>query len=173
MTLLKAQPVKTEGGTKYPASDYAYVPDSKSPSTWKLRLTSSPGGEPDAKIVGAAIAALGVGFRGQKVKIPSKDLPKVKAKVRAAWIKANPDKDPADMPRVIAKVDDTDNLLKVVPSAIDEYDELEEVEPAPESDGEEETDVARLVKAYIDPAEGAKTFAEILQIGRASCRERV
>lgn len=94
---------KTEGGKSFPASDYAYVPDAKTPSTWKLRLTATPGGTPDPQIVGAAIAALGKGFRGNKVQIPDADLAAVKAKVKTAWIKANPDKDPKkDLPAVVA-----------------------------------------------------------------------
>lgn len=93
---------KTDGGKCYPASDYAYVPDPESPSTWKLRLTSTPGGDPDPGIVGAAVAALGPGgFRGNRVQIPAADLPKVKAKVRAAWKKANPDKSADEMPATI------------------------------------------------------------------------
>jgi hypothetical protein len=91
---------KSEGDAgNFPASDYAYVPDPAKPSTWKLRLTKTPGGTPDAGIVGAAIAALGKGFRGQKVDIPAAALAGVKAKVAAAWKKANPDKDPDDMPK--------------------------------------------------------------------------
>lgn len=93
---------KTEAGKSFPAGDYAYVPDAEKPSTWKLRLTSTPGGTPDPQIVGAAIAALGAGFRGNKVQIPADELPGVKAKVKAAWIKANPDKDKKEMPSVIA-----------------------------------------------------------------------
>lgn len=93
---------KTEDGENFPSGDYAYVPDPDMPSTWKLRLTSTPGGDPDPQIVGAAIAALGKGFRGNKVQIPSAELAKVKAKVKSAWKKANPDKDEKDMPTVIA-----------------------------------------------------------------------
>jgi len=89
---------KREGGMDFPARDYAYVPDSEAPSTWKLRLTAEPGGTPDPNIVGAAAAALGPGFRGQKAQVPAADLPAVKAKVRAAWRKANPDKDASEMP---------------------------------------------------------------------------
>lgn len=92
---------KSEDGTEFPASDYAYVPDPTKPSTWKLRLTKTPGGDPDPGIVGAAIAALGKGFRGNKVEIPAADRAKVVAKVRAAWKKANPDKKPDEMPDVI------------------------------------------------------------------------
>lgn len=93
---------KTEAGSCYPASDFAYVPDSESPSTWKLRLTKTPGGNPDPGIVGAAVAALGPeGFRGNRVQIPADDIPKVKAKVRTAWKKANPEKDASEMPETI------------------------------------------------------------------------
>jgi hypothetical protein len=94
-------PKKTEDGQGFPASDYAYVPDPEKPSTWKLRLTKEPGGDPDPGIVGAAAAALGKGFRGQKVDIPAGDLAKVKAAVRSAWTKANPGKDADDMPEGI------------------------------------------------------------------------
>ncbi len=92
---------KAEGDENYPASDYAYVPDPQHPSTWKLRLTSSPGGDPDARIVGAAVAALGKGFRGQRVQIPASDLAAVKKKVLAAWHKANPDRSEDQIPSIL------------------------------------------------------------------------
>jgi hypothetical protein len=95
-------PMKTEDGITYPASAYAYVPDPESPSTWKLRLWDSEKNV-TASQVGAAIAALGKGFRGNKVEIPAEDLSKVKSKVRAAWKKANPDKGVDEMPEVIKK----------------------------------------------------------------------
>jgi hypothetical protein len=100
-TVVEKAETKTEDGKSFKSSDYAYVPDPDKPSTWKLRLTNTPGGEPDAGIVGAAIAALGKGFRGNKVQIPASDLGKVKAKVRAAWKKANPDKNPDEMSEVL------------------------------------------------------------------------
>lgn len=77
--------MKTEGGVQFPSAAYAYVPDAETPSTWKLRLWETPEKKVTAKQVGMAIAALGAGFRGNKVEIPSGDLPKVKAKVKAAW----------------------------------------------------------------------------------------
>lgn len=92
---------KTEDGKSFPRGAYAYVPDPEMPSTWKLRLWVEPGGGPDSGIVGAAIAALGKGFRGQKVQIPAADLPAVKAKVRAAWKAANPDKTDDEIPPTI------------------------------------------------------------------------
>jgi len=107
---------KSEDGKKFPASDYAYVPDANKPSTWKLRLTAKPGGKPDSGIVGAAAAALGKGFRGQKVQIPKADLPAVKAKVRAAWKKANPDKEADEMPAGIKESSaETDVVGAIIP----------------------------------------------------------
>jgi hypothetical protein len=105
-----ARVTKTEGGKSYFSSDYAYVPDASAPSTWKLRLTNTPGGKPDPHIVGAAVAALGKGFRGQKVQIPSSDLPAVKVKVRRAWKAANPDATPEEMPDVLKATQDQDGV---------------------------------------------------------------
>lgn len=114
----KAKEVPMKEG--YPASDYAYVPDPQKPSTWKLRLTSEAGGKPDAGIVGAAIAALGVGFRGNKVQIPEADLSAVKDKVRTAWRSIH-GKD-AELPRAIAKCSDGFIFAKG-----DEFDEKTEI----------------------------------------------
>lgn len=72
-------------------SDYAYTPDLKNPSTWKLDIS-------DASHVGGAIAALTSGFRGQKVDIPASHKELVKAKVVAAWVKFHPSKTAADCP---------------------------------------------------------------------------
>jgi hypothetical protein len=96
---------QTQGGQCFPASDYAYVPDRTKPSTWKLRLTSTPGGKPDSGIVGAAAAALGPGFRGRKVQIPSSARGAVVSRVRAAWRAANPDRGAEDMPGALSKGD--------------------------------------------------------------------
>lgn len=98
------QATKRERGKDFPASDFAYTPDRERPSTWKLRLTNDPGGEPDSRIVGAAVAALGPGgFRGNRVQIPRNAMAGVKAKVRRAWLKANPDKSRDDLPAAIKK----------------------------------------------------------------------
>lgn len=81
---------KTEGGVKFSAKHYAYVPDPDEPSTWKLRLYDKPGDStPSAALTGDATAALGPkGWRGHKVQIPEKDLAGVKAKVAAAYTRA-------------------------------------------------------------------------------------
>ena len=80
---------KTDGGAEFPAAAYAYVPDADKPSTWKLRLWSSPSSKESARQIGMALSALGPGFRGQKVQIPASDLLRVKARVRAAWRKVH------------------------------------------------------------------------------------
>jgi LysM repeat protein len=85
---LKQKPMKTEGGVKFPASDFAYVPDPEKPSTWKLRLSEGSPGNVTIKQLGRAAAAFSPGgFRGQKVQIPSSDVGKVKGKIRAAYKK--------------------------------------------------------------------------------------
>ena len=96
----KAVHGRTQGGVTYPRSDYAYTPSAE-PSTWKLRLTKTPGGSPDPGIVGAAVAALGKGFRGNKVQIPDADLPAVRSRVRSAWKQANPDKGGEELSEVL------------------------------------------------------------------------
>lgn len=95
-----ARQMKTEDGVEYPSEAFAYVPDPESPSTWKLRLWESPDKKVTARQVGMAVAALGAGFRGQKVEIPAGDLAGVKAKVRSAWNDANPDRED-EMPSVL------------------------------------------------------------------------
>ena len=99
-------PKKTEDGIEYPAEAFAYVPDPEMPSTWKLRLWESPDDKITARQVGMAVAALGAGFRGNKVEIPSGDLAGVKAKVRSAWSKANPDRTESDMPPVLKSTEE-------------------------------------------------------------------
>jgi len=75
---------KTEGGESFPAEDYAYVPDAESPSTWKLRLTESPGKLTVIQVARAITALQPGGFRGQKVDIPSGDKPGVIGKISGA-----------------------------------------------------------------------------------------
>ena len=90
--VLKAY-TKREQGEDFPAAAFAYVPDAKKPSTWKLRLWDSLEQKVTRAQVGAAVAALGKGFRGKKVQIPAAALGKVKDKVRAAYRRVNPGKE--------------------------------------------------------------------------------
>lgn len=87
-TMQKAA-TKREQGEDFPAAAYAYVPDPQSPSTWKLRLWDSLDNKETAQQVGRALAAIGPGFRGQKVSIPSKDMAGVKRKILGAWRKTH------------------------------------------------------------------------------------
>lgn len=79
--------------SKNPA-DYAYVPDAKKPTTWKLPIY-------DAGHVGGAIAAIGKGYRGKKAQIPASAMAGVKSKIRRAWKKFHPGKKESDMPPVL------------------------------------------------------------------------
>ncbi len=76
---------KKEGEDTLTKKAYAYVPDADNPSTWKLRID-------DAKHVAAAVAALGKGFRGNKVEIPADEREAVIRKVRSAYKKHYADK---------------------------------------------------------------------------------
>lgn len=76
-------------------ADFAYKPDPKKPSTWKLNIS-------DARHTAAAVAALGKGFRGNKVEIPEKDLPGVKKRVAAAYRKFFPKN---DVPPILKALD--------------------------------------------------------------------
>jgi hypothetical protein len=112
--IAKAQ-TKTEDGKDYPDAAYAYVPDASKPSTWKLRLWESPEVKETPRQVGMAVAALGPkGFRGQTVKIPVADLPKVKRRVRAAWKKVHDagDKLPAILKGEEGQIDMTDDQFE-------------------------------------------------------------
>ncbi len=105
---------KTEAGVEFPSAAYAYVPDAATPSTWKLRLWETPALKVTARQVGMAIAALGSGFRGNKVEIPSNDLAAVKRKVLTAWRSTHPDAKSNEEPEVLKRVSkEGDNTMTV------------------------------------------------------------
>lgn len=97
------QDTKREEGEDFPAEAFAYVPDPEKPSEWKLRLWDSLKERETAAQVGRAVAALGPGFRGQRVDIPAEDLAGVISRVRAAWKRVHPEAEMADMPDVLTK----------------------------------------------------------------------
>lgn len=77
---------KTEDGQSFPSAAYAYVPDSETPSTWKLRIWEDPDKKITKAQLGRAAAALSPGgFKGQKADIPQEDLTTVKRKIRNAY----------------------------------------------------------------------------------------
>jgi DNA replication protein DnaD len=69
---LKARPMKTVDGKKYPSSDFLVVEDSQSPSTWHLQVRRN--GTPNRGLAAAAWAALFApgGHRGNKYAGPGK-----------------------------------------------------------------------------------------------------
>lgn len=61
---------KTEGGIEFNPSDFAVVPDTDTPSGWKLRLAEDSSGNFTTAQVGRAITAMQPGgFRGNKVQL--------------------------------------------------------------------------------------------------------
>lgn len=79
---------KREDGVCYPASDYAYVEDAETPSTWKLRLTEGePGNVTVAQLGRAAAAFSRGGFRGNRVELPQDKVGPVKNRIRAQYRK--------------------------------------------------------------------------------------
>lgn len=93
---------KREDGEDFPAEAFAYVPDEESPSTWKLRLWDSLEERETAAQVARAVQALQPsGFRGNRVQIPTDDLPGVKRRVLAAWLRVNEDSSREDAPAVL------------------------------------------------------------------------
>ncbi len=92
---------KREDGEDFPAEAFAYTPDREKPSGWKLRLWDSIEEKETRRQIGMALAALGPGFRGNRVQIPREDLAAVKRRVLAAWRKVNPDAEEADVPPVL------------------------------------------------------------------------
>ena len=175
--VLKAE-TKHENGKDFRASDYAYVPDRSKPSTWKLRLTNTPGGSPDPRIVGAAVAALGKGFRGQKVQIPSGDLARVKAKVRSAYRKANPEK---ELPEILKSDEDLDGFnldAEILKAELDEaleapltnedvFDSLVEKEEVTPRGAQALKGIAKIWKQFKSdlPEHMLGTFSELIGFG--------
>lgn len=171
---------KQVGGESLSASAYAYTPDKEKTSTWKLRID-------DANHVRAAVAALGEGFRGNKVEIPSDDLASVKSKVRSAYRKFFPDN---ETPEVLKSLD-TESLelespkdTTIVdkgdsPQHINNEDNMsdnKQVEELLKAQEAQEAKIAELLKASKVQAELLKSQEEQLksqeeQLAKASEKE--
>jgi len=105
---------KTEDGVQFPAAAFAYVPDAEKPSTWKLRLWEDPEKKVTRAQLGRAAAALSPGgFRGQKVAIPTEDLPTVKRKIRGEYRKLDVEED--DMPKWVKEAATREMVNSFVP----------------------------------------------------------
>lgn len=80
---------KHEDGHDLPASAFLYVPDPDKPSTWKLPFKEFVNGrlQVTQKKLGMAAAALGGGFRGQKVSLPPEAKAAAKRRLRGLYAK--------------------------------------------------------------------------------------
>jgi len=113
--------MKTEDGEKYPASAFAYVPDSDKPSTWTLRLWQDSTHKVTKPQLGRAAAALSPGgFRGQKVDIPSEALSEVKRRVRSEYSKFGVD--PEDMSPWVRETETREIAYNYIPLTEAKFD---------------------------------------------------
>lgn len=102
-------PVKVEGGVRRRAREYAFTPDLKKPSTWKLPLTDDSNTITVSKLGQAAAAFSPGGFRGQRVQIPTADVARVKRRIRSEYRKLNVED--ADIPPSVKEIS-AFNLVK-------------------------------------------------------------
>lgn len=96
--MLVSMAVKVEDGKSYTSSAYLVVPDPEQPSTWKLRVQEEPGKVTVAQL-GRAAAALGPGFRGNKVSLSQDERAAALRKLRGLY--KSHDVSPDDMPSVL------------------------------------------------------------------------
>lgn len=80
----QAATVKTDGGKQFSSSAYLIVPNPSLPSTWKVRVEETPG-KVTAHQLGAAHAALTVGYRGRKLIATDADKSKALAKLKKLY----------------------------------------------------------------------------------------
>lgn len=64
---------RTDNGMEFPPEAYLVVPDPDKPSTWKLRIWETPESKVTVAQLGRAAAALGPGFRGNRVDLPEEE----------------------------------------------------------------------------------------------------
>lgn len=147
MTLLKRRMTKNVAGVKFFASDFAYVGKASDPKTWHFLLTSKPNGRPTQKMVDAAVKAYGEMMDGMdetgqpnRYHIPDDALDSLLDKIRDAWSKAYPSKDPNQMPEEIAVEPDPTAATEDEISAAAFGEEGDEDEVDPEAEDEDEVD---------------------------------
>lgn len=112
---LRAQEAyKTEDGEDYPASAFAYVPDSGKPSTWKLRLWESTTKQTTRQQLSKAAAALSPGgYKGQKPDIPDLALSDVRRRIRSAYRSLSVDD--GDIPKWVKESVVREPVIEVYP----------------------------------------------------------
>jgi len=121
LALREQAAMKTEGGQKFPAAAFAYVPDAEKPSTWKLRLWESPSLKVTRKQLGAAASAFSPGgHRGQPVQLPSGEVAKVKGRIRAAYRSLKVE--PQNIPKSVQEAEPMERSMLREGSALSEAD---------------------------------------------------
>jgi len=110
----KERIVKVENGMEFTADAYLYVGDPEKPSTWKLRIEETPGNITRAQL-GRAAAALGPGFRGNRVDLPAEDRKKCAKKLIALYRKLEvPDEEIPEYLFLMADMQVPTKAVKVV-----------------------------------------------------------
>lgn len=106
---------KTENGEEYPPEAYLYVPDPDKPSTWKLRVWESPSLKVTRRQLGMAAAALGKGFRGNRVDLPPDERKAMARKLVSLYrrIGVPDDEIPPDILRLAGISTSRDDLVEV------------------------------------------------------------
>lgn len=98
----KAQNYKTDGGIKFYASDFLFVPDPAKPSSWKLRISEGKSGNVTVAQLGRAAAALSsAGFMGNQVQGIGDKRASIISKLRAEYKKLGVSND--KLPEVLKK----------------------------------------------------------------------
>lgn len=77
--------IKREHGMDFPPRDYALVPDPNRPTTWRLRLTETPGKVTELQLQKAAAALSPAGYNGNRLELPGATLTSVKRRLLAEF----------------------------------------------------------------------------------------
>lgn len=95
---------KTEDGVRYGPEHYLVVPDPDKPSTWKLRIAENVNGRNQITRaqLGRATAALGAGFRGERVQLSAEERRKAIARLRSLYRQLGVEEE--EFPEVLTKV---------------------------------------------------------------------
>lgn len=148
---------KSEGDCNHPSSHYLVVEDSEKPTTWHLRYRGCDG-KVDTRLLGAAKAALTVGYRGNKYEGPSKSaaLAKLKKLYKSAGLEWKADLTEDEMP-----VDDVIEPVEETPvSAPVETPASTETAPEPVKEASAVDKAIAILRSKIDEVRAAGAVGE-------------
>lgn len=161
---------KTDNGMEFPPEAYLVVPDPDKPSTWKLRIWETPESKVTVAQLGRAAAALGPGFRGNRVELPEEERRRAARELIRLYRKM--DVDDADIPEYLWEI-----AGMRAPKFSDEYVEREamlfEAGDYPDKGlSVTEQDIERLastqdeVPIYVEHAESPIKLGKVAQLYR-------